>query len=401
MTEKLWVLFVCAGRWQFDAMLQAKKMGYQIIAIDSDENAQGFKLADKYFIIDIRNTSKIIEKITSLRINLGGVVCIVSDSGQVSAAKIREKLGLFGMSTQVALNMTNKEIQRTLLSNQEGIYIPKFLVTGEKISKAEIEKKIGYPCVVKPVDSAGSRGVSVVLNEFKITSSIKEAISYSSNGKVIVEEFIDGKEYTIETFTHKYKTEVLLITEKGKIGNTLANELFSSNLSESELKFLNSFIKKVFKVLKYNFGAGHTEVIKRYTDGKFFLVESAGRGGGFMLSDLLVPLASGYNINKACVAQAMGKDPEMISGCRSKNRVLLRFISTKKGRIKSLKGFDQGDMIENVETGCFLKVGDYTEDAKVDSNRVGFIAAKDKSFSNLFSIVETVEKNIKVEYYAD
>jgi biotin carboxylase len=288
-----------------------------------------------------------------------------------------------------------------MLSDQEGINIPKFLVTGEKISKAKIEKKIGYPCVVKPVDSAGSRGVSVVLNGDKITSSIREAISYSSNGRVIVEEYIDGKEYTIETFTHNYKTDVLLITEKSKIRNTLANELFSSNLLESELKLLNSFINRVFKILKYNYGAGHTEVIQRNTDGKFFLVESAGRGGGFMLSDLLVPLASGYNINKACVAQAMGKEPEMTSDFRSENRVLLRFIASKKGRIKSLKGFDQGDMIDNVETGCFLKVGDYTEDAKVDSNRVGFIAAKDKSFSNLFSIVENVEKNIKVEYYAD
>jgi biotin carboxylase len=399
MTEELWALFVCAGRWQLDAMLQAKQMGYKIVAIDSDKNAEGFKVADKHFVIDINDTEKIIEIIEYHKIILGGVICIVSDTGQKPAARIREKFDLFGMSVFVATNMTNKEVQRTALKGKKGINIPKFLIFQEDISVEKIEKKIGYPCVVKPVDSAGSRGVAVVSRRENLTASIQEAVSYSSNGRIIIEEYIEGKEYTIETFTHDYKTDLLLVTEKGKIRDTLANELFSSNLLKTELNILHKFINKVFKILEYNFGPGHTEVIKRNSDGKFFLVESAGRGGGFMLSDLLVPLASGFNINQACVTQAMGRMPKMVNDSSVKNKVLLRFIPSKKGKIKSLKGFDQGAKMDNVETGCFLKVGDFTEDAKVDSNRVGFIAAKDKSMSNLFSIVEHVEKNIKVEYY--
>jgi biotin carboxylase len=398
MTKKdLWVLFICAGHWQLDGIIEAKKLGYKIIAIDVDQNAEGFALADKYYIVDIYDTDKIINIINLQKIKLSGVICLVSDVGQKSAAIIRERFGLFGMTTDIAHKMTNKEAQRKTLKDKAGINIPKFFITENDNEKNNIDKKIGFPCVVKPVDSAGSRGVSVVYKKDRLAESIADASSYSTNGRVIIEEFIDGIEYTIETFTHRLKTTVLLITEKGKLGKTLANELFSTDLSSSEIDELNSFISRVFEVLKYNFGAGHSEVIKRKSDGKFFLVESAGRGGGFMLSDLLVPFASGFNLNKACVVQAMGFNPKEI--IKLDNKVILRFIPSKKGIIKNLKGFEQGSQISNVKTGSFMKVGDISQDAAVDNNRVGFIAAKGNSISEVFLLANLVEKNILVEYY--
>ena len=56
MIKDLWILFICAGRWQIDGMFQAKRMGYKIIAIDADKNAEGFKIADKHFVVDIHDT---------------------------------------------------------------------------------------------------------------------------------------------------------------------------------------------------------------------------------------------------------------------------------------------------------------------------------------------------------
>jgi len=398
MTKKdLWVLFVCAGHWQLDGIIEAKKLGYKIIAIDADQNAEGFKIADKHYVVDIYDTDKIINIINDQKIKLSGVICLVSDIGQKPAAIIREKFGLFGMTLDIAHNMTNKEAQRKTLKDKVGINIPKFLIIENDNAQINIDKKIGFPCVVKPVDSAGSRGVSVVYENDSLAESIADASSYSSNGRVIIEEFIDGIEYTIETFTQRLKTTVLLITEKGKLGKTLANELFSTDLPLSKIDELNSFINKVFEVLNYNFGAGHSEVIKRKSDGKLFLVESAGRGGGFMLSDLLVPLASGFNLNKACVVQAMGFNPKEIINLN--NKVILRFIPSKKGIIKNLKGFEQGGQISNVKTGSFMKVGDISQDASVDNNRVGFIAAKGNSISEVFLLANRVEKNIVVEYY--
>jgi biotin carboxylase len=397
MIKELWILFICAGRWQLDGMMHAKKMGYKIIAIDADKNAEGFKIADKCFVVNIHDSEKIINIINCQNIELNGVICLVSDIGQKPTAIIREHFNLFGMSLEVANNMTNKELQRKELFGKKGVNIPKFLVIEDGADENVVERIIGFPCVVKPVDSAGSRGVSVIYQKGDLKGSILEAAIYSSNNRVIIEEYIDGTEYTIETFTHKFKTTVLLITEKGKIRKTLANELFSANLPTSEIHILNVFINRVFEILKYNFGAGHSEVIKRKSDGKFFLVESAGRGGGFKLSDILVPLASGYNINKACVVQAMGLNPAPIIFPED-NKVVLRFIPSKKGQIKTLKGFDQGIKTDNVEVGCFMEVGDEAEEAIVDNNRLGFIAIKGKILKEVLAIADKVEKKIEVKY---
>ena len=224
-SKQLWLLCICAGRWQLNGMLQAKKQGYKLFAVDGDKNAEGLKIADKFLVIDIHETKKIINYIKDQKIGLGGVICLTSDIGQKTASIIREEFKLFGMSYKISKRMTNKEIQRGALTNKKGIDIPKWLIIEKYLNSNKIIEDIGLPCVVKPVDSAGSRGVEIVYEEQDLEEKIRSASLFSSNSRVIVEEYIQGVEYTVETFTHKLATHLLLITEKSKLNKTLANEL--------------------------------------------------------------------------------------------------------------------------------------------------------------------------------
>ena len=388
---------ICAGRWQLNGMLQAKKQGYKLFAVDGDKNAEGLKIADKFLVIDIHETKKIINYIKDQKIGLGGVICLTSDIGQKTASIIREEFKLFGMSYKISKRMTNKEIQRGALTNKKGIDIPKWLIIEKYLNSNKIIEDIGLPCVVKPVDSAGSRGVEIVYEEQDLEEKIRSASLFSSNSRVIVEEYIQGVEYTVETFTHKLATHLLLITEKSKLNKTLANELFSSELEEKDVIELTTKIEKIFKTLEYKYGAGHTEFIKRNSDGVFFLVESAGRGGGFLVADLLVPEASGFNLNEACVVQAMGDEPNKFLNTRN-NKTLLRFIPSQDGVIQGISGFEAANKINNVVAGCFVKIGDKTKKAQSDGDRIGYILTKGKTKLSALLLANKIEEKIKINY---
>ncbi|MBT5400395.1 ATP-grasp domain-containing protein [bacterium] len=396
-SKQLWLLCICAGRWQLNGMLQAKKQGYKLFAVDGDKNAEGLKIADKFLVIDIHETKKIINYIKDQKIGLGGVICLTSDIGQKTASIIREEFKLFGMSYKISKRMTNKEIQRGALTNKKGIDIPKWLIIEKYLNSNKIIEDIGLPCVVKPVDSAGSRGVEIVYEEQDLEEKIRSASLFSSNSRVIVEEYIQGVEYTVETFTHKLATHLLLITEKSKLNKTLANELFSSELEEKDVIELTTKIEKIFKTLEYKYGAGHTEFIKRNSDGVFFLVESAGRGGGFLVADLLVPEASGFNLNEACVVQAMGDEPNKFLNTRN-NKTLLRFIPSQDGVIQGISGFEAANKINNVVAGCFVKIGDKTKKAQSDGDRIGYILTKGKTKLSALLLANKIEEKIKINY---
>ncbi len=396
-SKELYLLFICAGRWQLNGMLQAKKLGYKVFAIDGDKNAEGLKISDKFLVADIHESEKIINYIKDQKIELGGVICLTSDIGQNTASIIREEFKLFGMPYKISKRMTNKEVQRGALTNKKGINIPKWLIVEKHLNINKIIEDIGLPCVVKPVDSAGSRGVEIVNVEGKLKEKIRSASLFSSNSRVIVEEYIEGVEYTVETFTHNLTTHLLLVTEKSKLNKTLANELFSADLEEKDVAELTVKIEKIFKVLGYKYGAGHTEIIKRNSDGVFFLVESAGRGGGFLVADLLVPKASGFNLNKACVVQAMGDEPSKFLNTKN-HKTLLRFIPSQEGVVKDINGFEVVNKIKNVVAGCFVKVGDKTKKAQLDGDRIGYILTKAKTKSIAFSLANKIENRIKINY---
>ena len=396
-SKKLWLLFICAGRWQLNGILLAKKLGYKVFAVDGDKNAEGLKIADKSLVIDIHESEKIINHIKDRKIEPGGVICLASDIGQNTASIIRKEFKLFGMPYKISKRMTNKEIQRGVLTNIKGINIPKWLIIEKHLNINKIIEDIGLPCAVKPVDSAGSRGVEIVYEEGELEEKIRHASLFSSNSRVIVEEYIEGVEYTIETFTHNLTTQLLLITEKGKLNKTLAYELFSAELEDKEVEGLTTMIEKIFKVLEYKYGAGHTEFIKRNSDGKFFLVESAGRGGGFLVADLLVPEASGFNLNEASIVQAMGNEPKKNLNTNS-DKILLRFIPSQEGEVQDISGFEVVNKIKNVAAGCFVKVGDKTKKAQLDGDRIGYILTKEKTRLNAFILANKIEDRIKINY---
>ena len=106
------------------------------------------------------------------------------------------------------------------------------------------------------------------------------------------------------------------------------------------------------------------------------LIETAGRGPGYLMFEKFIPMASGYDIVKNSIIQSIGQLPEP---CVSLNRyVLMRYFPSKSGYIKNISGFDEVNKIQGLEAGAFVIIGDQMDDAKTDGDRMGYIL----SYSN-------------------
>jgi len=366
-----WFVAVTAGRWQNKTITVAKSLGYKIIAIDADEHAEGFVNADVAIISSLDNTQYIIEKIKHL--NIKGVLSICSDAGMLLAGTIRDYFGInTGPNYHTSQMLVNKRSQREVWLKDE-VQGPQWQVSSQLEELIIITKKMSLPFIIKPVDNAGSRGVYKVesFNQ-PIKEYLQSALSFSKTGDVLIESYMDGIEYTIETFVHRKVVNVLAITEKKKIAaanGLVAYQLMTTALEEADKLHISSLVCRAFESIGYENGPGHAEVIMM-KDGSVGMVELAGRGGGFLVFEQFVELSSGYDIVKNSIRQSMGDSIDTIQ--TKENHTLLYFFPNKKGRVTAISGFEQANNIQGIIADSFIDVGVELDEACCDGDRMGY-----------------------------
>lgn len=398
-----WLIVATGSRWQKNSIVEAKRNGFKVFTIDADPNAPAFKISDAYLCVDILDIDKISLELERLGIIPSGVSSFTSEAGVISAAIIREKYGLSGSNMDVCRNFTNKARQREIW-DLEGVPGPNWVVIETFDEFKSAINSLGYPCISKPVDSAGSRGITKLSGQpVNIYKAFKKAMRYSKTGAVIVEEFVEGKEYTLEALAYKEKVFILAVTEKKKVpgtNNTVAFELASANLPNVVLKNLESIGRLAFESLGLKEGPGHAEIIIG-NKGKVIMVEAAARGGGFLIFDKLVPIISGINIASLTGLIACNKIiPDKLNlDNLLKQWALLRWIPSKKGTVRSIKGLTKANEQNQTIAGNFVEKGDMLNAPKTDGDRMGFIITWGKSFSEIQEKADFAEGfiNFKVE----
>ena len=386
---------VGAGRWQVLGIHAAKMAGLKVIAVDGNSRAEGLSQADVSLVVDIRDASAVIDAIVGTGISPDGAIAFCNEAGMQTTAAIREHYHLPCAGTLTTLALTNKAIQRSKWTDAK-IPGPKWRVVRSESEVQRAVNEIGGRVIFKPVDSSGSRGVGVVNLGKNWKKSFLAAKKNSTVKDVIIEEYICGVEHTVETFTHRGKTHILAVTAKMKVPGThgtVACKLESAQLELKTARRVNAVVRKALAVLGYVNGPGHTEFLLT-RNGEIFLVESAGRGGGFMVADGIVPLASGYNLAQACALQAVGLDPELPKK-GPKRSVLLRFIPSRKGTVKFVHGFGPDDEIEGVISEPIVTLGQKLGKASCDGDRMAFILAGAESISEARKKADLREQRIE------
>jgi biotin carboxylase len=392
--DTLKILILGGGLFQVPIIKLAKKLGFTVIITDININPPGRKYADFFVQIDIKDKVKNLNVAKQCQIN--AVVCDQTDAGIQTAAWIAEKLGLKGIGYEISKVFTNKYLMRSSLKNSE-VPIPQFALVNSLDAAKNFAEQNGYPVVLKPLASQSSRGVFVVSNDSELIDKFPQTLKESCDGKLLTEKFIDGIEYTIESFVFNGRIFTLAISDKLHYpGNPcVAKRLtYPPDLKISLLKQLVSFNEQAIKKLNLPFGITHAEF--KISHGTPYLIEIAARGGGTYISSLVIPEVSGFPVNEYLLNILIGKNPGEFPEIQH-NAANLEFLQFSEGIVTNIEGIEEARRFQGVkEIHLDFEIGSKIVLPHDDRSRPAFMIITGKSREEVLEISETVKKLIKV-----
>lgn len=300
------MVIIGANDFQKPLIKKAHEMGYETHVFAWRDGATGADDADYFYEISITEKEEIL-KICE-KIQPQAVTTIGSDLANITVQYLAEKLGLPGNSRECIENSTNKYQMRKAFA-KAGIWTPFYQKVGEK---DEIQVP-GYPVIVKPTDRSGSRGITRVESEEELKSAILRAVDQSFEKKAIVEEYIKGSEYSVETISYQGKHTLLAITKKYTTGNPHYIEVGHLEPAPLSQKIRDKVKQTVFAALDalgVRNGAGHSELrIDRNENVR--IIEIGSRMGGDCIGSDLVPLSTEQDFVGMVIDVAAGKEPQI------------------------------------------------------------------------------------------
>ena len=312
------ILILGAGLMQKPAILSAKELNLRTCVIDADKNAVCVPLADEFEQIDLKDKDKILEYAEKLQKSQNSLIAVFTAGTDFSASVsyVCEKLNLPSHSFNAAQNASIKTQMRECFQ-KSNVPSPKFA----KISKNDINdtlldnilQKMTFPLVVKPVDNMGARGCRMIRSENEFTSSVKTAVEYSKTSNAIIEEYMEGAEFSIDALIYNGTFTVTGFAIRHikyppyfiEIGHTMPAQLDKKIHDE-----LISVFALGAKSLNLTCGAAKADI--KYTKCGPMIGEIAARLSGGYMSGWTYPYASDLNLTKQAILIACNEIPQKL-----------------------------------------------------------------------------------------
>ena len=391
------LLVIGAGKYQLPGIIKAKEMGLEVIVTDYDSNAIGFKHCDHFYVIDVKDKEENL--IIAKKHSINGVVSFESEVTVRTVAYIAEKLNLPGIDLETALNATSKLRMRKLFKKFNAPSVDFFEITslGSLYNAADA---LGFPFVLKPADSSGSRGVKIIDSVEDIPDAYRSAVDYSTSGTCIAEMFFEGIECTIEGFSYKGDHTILAISQKKKPETKyrVATELFyPPTFSDETITDIKFAVNSAVKALGINDAMTHTEVIVN-DKGDLILVEVAARGGGFNISNKIIECITGFDPISALIKLSIGEDINI--DIKTQNSAILKFYAPNPGILEKIEGIGKLKEIKNTEVDFLIKEGEIIPPLMTDGSRTASLISWGKTREEVINQVKQVENIIKFKISA-
>lgn len=278
-----------------DIVRHAQAMGVYVVVADYDRNSPAKKIADKAVLIDALDVDAIVE-LCKLE-NIDGVTTGFVDILLAPCYEVCKRLGLSYYVTPKMLTMSTNKIDFKDTCDKYDVPVPKTYLVGDLIP-VEMYDKVNYPVFVKPLDGSGSRGAGVCNNEEELNLQFKEAVSYSSTNKAIIEDYITGRDFLLDYIAVDGEFRLLsmfdryVTSDRGSAVNYANISMAPSKAIDIYLDRINDKVINMFKDLGFKDGL---LFMQGYTEGNqiTFFEMGCRLGGSF------------YNHEKKCI----GYDP--------------------------------------------------------------------------------------------
>ena len=387
--DKKSILVFGVGELQKSIINRAHLMGLYVVGIDPCEDAFAKDDCDAFEVVggqDYEGTIAVAKKY-----GVSAIVTAATDKPLVMMARVAKALNLPFCSEETARWSTDK-FQMKQRFIEGGVPCAK----GRLISCIEDAEGLNYPIIVKPRDNSGSRGVKICNTPTELKDSIDEALQYSHLDSVLVEEVIEGPEYSIESLHYDGKSEVIQFTEKKTTPfpyNVELGHKQPANLSDVIKKQIREIISKIGVALKFENCPSHTEL--KVNERGIFVIETSPRLGGDYITSTLTPLSTGINMEDHLLHIALGEK-----------------VDTKTGRVNKASGvcffdFPEGKVVkidpEIEKVGSWpgvyafnlkLKEGDTVGKITSSLNRYGEFIVSGETRKEVDERLSEYEKNI-------
>lgn len=395
------IMILGAGPEQVEAIEIANDLGLKVVAVDGDPDAPGLEIADVGIAEDIKAVDKMV-KIGQIY-EIDGVMTHAVEIPQI-VAKVAQKLNLPGIDPEVAERATNK-LKRIKCFKENGVSCANF-ETAKNLQEAEEKsKKIGYPCVFKPTDKAGARGVIKVNSLKEVKNAYKHALNNTDKNIILIEEFLEGKEISTESFVYngdiynigigdrnydRKKYEPYFVQDGGQI---------PADLSQNLMKKLEDEIELAIRALGIDWGVAKGDFLIE-ADGNVKIIEMAARTSGGRFSSIRVPLSNGINIIKFLIMISVDEEINLDELKPKFSRYVAdRFILPEPGKIISIDGLDDASNLEgiyNIYLDKGLVLGNEIEIVTDHTCRKGQIIAVGTTYEEAVKKAEKAVKLIKI-----
>lgn len=304
------ILILGAGEGQVPLIQRAKNAGCYVIVVSPKGNYPGFAYADECVCADISNAERILEVAKELQIH-----AIATDQTDVSISSVQyvaQALNLPCIKCDNIDNFRYKSLMREICY-QNGIPTISFCSTNDISNAIEFYNTLSnHKAIVKPVDSQGSRGVTVVQSLSELQDAFSVAQKYSKSQNVIVEQFIEGQEIEIDTVVKDGQIIGVLV---GDVHNFTSENAFSAYeriypsmlYTGVELEHIKAINEATIRVLGLLTGWAHGEYIVSKT-GEIYLLEVGARGGGNYIGSDIVRTMLGVGTDEMAFETAIGDE---------------------------------------------------------------------------------------------
>lgn len=390
------ILFLGGTHTQVHAIKKSNDLGYYTIVTDYKKNAYGKQYARESYDISTIDKEAVLD--LSIKLKIDGIISYSVDTPAITAAYVAEKMGLPGHHLKSVEILTNKDLFRKFLQDND-FNCPKAkgyssYNIDEIIEDCKIFKK---PIMVKPADSTGSRGISIINDINEIDNKIRYAQKYSRSGNFVLEEYIDGIQISGDLFVVNGNIEFFSYGKEYFYNLSIKAHSFSESFKDSNIENKMYNIAKLI-ISKLDIVTGVCNYEARINENNdIVLIEFTPRNAG-NLTPILIKYATGLDITELLLKSALGIkfDVDIFNDKSVQGHWAYYVIRPDKaGKFKKL---EIDDYLEKniVELNMFSKLDDIYDENDIEYGTIAIMIMKFKSIDELEDKINNMNKYIKV-----
>ena len=396
--KKTKIMIVGAGTYQVPLIEKARSKGIYTIVVSPDGPYPGLKLADQVCYYDVRDEAAILKVAKEEQID--GVITDQTDIAVRTVAYVAENMGLPGIGYATAKLLTDKIMMRDRCM-ELGIPTIDYKCVSSYEDALEFYRSLDSNAIIKPADNQGSRGVFKIVSEEKLKERFPETIGYSGSGRVVIERFIEGTEFEVDSIVLQHEEKTLMHADLTPYN---IPDVFASTTrlypSVAEKKVLENLLQTNHDVITgfgLKQGVTHSEYIMD-DRGVIYLIEAAARGGGTYISSHIAELQTGVDVNDFLLDIALGNRkelPEFETG-----RCACGYVTfyLPEGTVKAVDGVEEIRAMDSVCKDAFdeIYVGLQTEHFEDKTSRYAVIL-KAADRDTLMEEISAVKDKLRIQ----